>query len=494
MNSEPLYPPGFPTDSAEADRGSRPKQWPKSQGEQRRWIKYSLIGAVGLAVAAGGFFGYQYLASSPVETSPDRRAIPVDTTEIARVSSYEVPRIYTGEIAALRNSELGFERGGELVQVMVDEGQRVLAGATVARLDVRNLETQRLQVEAQKAQAVARLTELQNGARAEDIAEAEAAVRDLERQLTLQETQEKRREYLYERGAIAREQLDEFAFGADSLQAKLDQARSRLEELRNGTRFEQVDAQQAVVDQLDAQLQDIDVNISKSTIIVPFDGVVAERRADEGTVVGTGQPVIELIEAAEPEARIGIPADVVSQIQMGSRQSVRINNQPYPAEVTAILPQVESSTRTQMVVLALDNTAIGEIEPGQTARLTINATSQAEGFWLPRGALTQGIRGLWSCYVVVPADKYRGSQTEAEFVEDAYRKNRSVSETGQSAKNAFVVEQRSVEIIQQETSDDGSGANTRVLVRGTLQSGEQIVTSGVHRLVPGQRVTALSPE
>ncbi|MEL6603305.1 MAG: efflux RND transporter periplasmic adaptor subunit [Cyanobacteria bacterium J06614_10] len=472
MNSDPHYPSGVPTNSKNEKQSIHPQQWPNLLNRQRRWVKYSLIGAVGLAVATGGAMSYRVVVDSPAENVPDRRAVPVDTTEIVRVSSYEVPRIYTGEIAALRNSELGFERGGELVQVMVDEGQRVLTGDTVARLDVRNLQTQRLQVEAQKAQAVAQLTELQNGARAEDLAEAEAAVRDLEKQLTLQETQERRREYLYERGAIAREQLDEFAFGSDSLQAKLDQARSRLEELRNGTRFEQLDAQQAVVNQLDAQLQDIDVNISKSKIVAPFDGIVAERRADEGTVVGTGQPVVELVEAAAPEARIGIPADVVNQIQMGSRQSVTVDNQRYPAEVTAILPQVDSSTRTQRVVLALDDTAIGAIEPGQTARLTINETVQAEGFWLPRGALTQGIRGLWTCYVVVPAD---------------------------AQEDAFVVEQRSVEIIRQETfgdssSGDVSEANTRVFVRGTLQPGEKIVTSGIHRLVPGQSVTALSPD
>ncbi len=490
MNSEPLQSPSaFPANSAGAGSASSPKQWPKSLRRQPRWVRYALLGSVGLLVAVGGVAGYRALVSTPPETSAERSAaLPVETTAVERVSSYQVPRTYTGEIVALRSSELGFERGGELVQVMADEGQRVAAGQTLARLDIRNLETQRLQVEAQKAQAIARLTELQNGARAEDIAAAEAAVRDLEQQLTLQRTQEQRREYLYERGAIAREQLDEFAFGANSLQAKLDQAQSHLEELRNGTRFEQTDAQEAVVNQLDAQLRDIDVNISKSTISAPFDGIVAERRSDEGTVIGTGQAVIELVEAATPEVRIGIPASVVNQIQIGASETIRINNQPYSAEVTAILPEVDQSTRTQTVVLALDTAAIGEVEPGQTARLTISETIQSDGFWLPRGALTQGIRGLWTCYVVVPAAEYKGLEAQEAFVEKAKANSSQTAEQ----ENSLVVEQRSVEIIQQETTGDGANTSTRVLVRGTLQPGDQVVTSGVHRLVPKQKVTAVS--
>ncbi len=68
------------------------------------------------------------------------------------------------------------------------------SGAPLARLDVRNLQTQRLQIEAEKAQANARLRELEAGARAEDIAAASAAVRDLEQQIGLQRSQLTRRE------------------------------------------------------------------------------------------------------------------------------------------------------------------------------------------------------------------------------------------------------------------------------------------------------------
>ena len=477
MNSDPLYPtnalPADSADSAELPQAPRLRQTPL--------IRYGLLGAAGLLLLAGSVVGFRALSESQSASSVvEGRVLPVETIEIEPVSSYSVPRIYTGEIVSLRSSELGFERGGELVRVMADEGEQVSVGTPLAELDIRNLETQRLQLEAQKAQAQARLNELQNGARAEDIAVAEAAVRDLEQQFSLRETQRQRREYLFEQGAIAREQLDEFSFGAGSLQAKLDQARSQLQELQNGTRSEQVNGQIAVVNQLDAQLQNIDVNLSKSTIVAPFDGVVASRKADEGTVIGSGQSVIEFVEAAAPEVKVGVPPAIANRLQIGSAKTIRVNDQPYQAQVTAVLPTIDAATRTQTVVLALDPTAVGAVEPGQTARLTVDETIQAQGFWLPTAALTQGIRGLWTCYVLVPASNRTPTDS---FVESSSESDR---------ESSAAVEQRAVEIIQQESTKNVSGSSTRVLVRGTLEPGDRVVTSGIHRLVPGQKVRAIA--
>ena len=373
------------------------------------------------------------------------------------VSNYDVARAYTGEIAALRASDLGFERTGQLVEVYVQEGDRVAAGAPVARLDTRNLQTQRQQLEAEKARAVAQLAELETGARVEDIAAAEATVRDIEQQLALQQAQRSRRAVLYNEGAISREELDEFSYGQGALQARLDQAQSNLEELQNGTRQEQLDAQQALVQQLDARIADVDVNISKSTLTASFDGIVSTRQVDEGTVVGVGQSVIRLVENAAPEARIGMPVDTAKQMQVGDRQTIQIGGETYAATVAAVLPEVDPGTRTQIVVLQLEQADLPHINPGQTARVELIETIPTEGVWIPTNALTQDIRGLWSCYVL--------------------------TQLNDSNPTVYDVQPQTVEILHQDAN--------QALVRGTVQPGDRVVANGVHRLVPGQQVRPL---
>lgn len=419
------------------------------------------LGLTGVLLAGGISLARWQSTPPPAEAAADRTSatlLPVNTLVLKPTSSYDVLRAYTGEIAALRTSELGFERSGELVGVLVRDGDRVAAGQPIARLDIRNLQAQRQQLVAQKAEAVARLAELEAGPRPEDAAAAEAEVRDLEQQLLLGEAQYARREFLYNEGAISQEELDEFAYDRGSLQARLDRARSNLAELRNGTRQEQIDAQQAVVRQLDASIANLNVDISKSTIAAPFAGIVAARQVDEGTVVGAGQTVIRLVEAAAPEARIGLPVETALRLQPGLTQQLQLGGETYGATVVSVLPEVDPQTRTREVIFALEPAAVPQVQPGQTVRVELAETVPAEGFWLPTGALTRDIRGLWSCYVLQPAE----------------------------TPDAATVEPVSVEILHQEAE--------RVLVRGTLQPGDRIVADGVHRLVPGQTVRPLPRE
>ena len=423
-------------------------------------FRYGIFGVLGLMLIVGTVFAANNLIKTEPETEEVTTAapLPVTTLQAKPVKSYPVMRTYTGEIAAIRTSELGFERGGKLIQVFVKEGDRVKLEQPIAKLDVSNLQMQKLQLEAQKAQAQARLDEFIAGPRQQDIAAARAAVDDIKQQLQLQRTKLKRRKYLYGEGAIAREQLDEIAFGENSLNARLRQAQSNLDELLAGTRTEQVAAQRAAVKQLEASISDLQITIAKSTIKAPFAGIVSARQIDEGTVVNAGQAVVRLVENTSPEARIGMPATVVNKLQVGSPQTVEINNQNYSARVASILPVVNSNTRTQVVVLKLESSLISKTNPGQTVRLKLTDTIPTEGFWLPNKALTQGLRGLWTCYVLA----------------------KPKADNPNLPKDAFVLEQRSVEILHQESD--------RALVRGTLQSGDRIVANGVHRLVPGQMV------
>ncbi|MEM9815189.1 MAG: efflux RND transporter periplasmic adaptor subunit [Cyanobacteria bacterium P01_D01_bin.6] len=439
----------------QTDLASGSKSWlnPRS-----RWLIG--LGAVGLLLAVGVPILQTRLAAQPVVTADasGNSLLVVETLTVTVVDSYSVSRAYTGEIAALRSSDLGFTRGGELVQVLVSEGDLVSAGQPLAQLDTQNLLTQRRQLEAQLAEAQARLLELERGARQEDIAAAQAKVRDIESQLQLQQQQRSRREYLYAEGAISREQLDEFAFGAETLEARLDQAKSNLNELLNGTRPEQVAAQQAVVQQLEASIADVDVNLSKSTLKAPFKGIVSAQEADEGVVVGAGQSVVRLVESKAPEARIGMPDSAASTLKPGLPVTVSLGSDQYAATVKSVLPEVDSDTRTQMVVFQLEPGAIARLSPGETARVELSETISTSGLWVPTQALTQDIRGLWSAYTLVPG--------EADAGEDR-----------------FIVEAQSLEILHQESD--------RVLVRGTLQAGDRIVADGVHRLVPGQQVRSL---
>jgi multidrug efflux pump subunit AcrA (membrane-fusion protein) len=443
----------LPIDSPVDLIGSKPRSHPptpnpeaRPSGPQRfrprRW--WWALAALPLALGVG----LRSLSPS-VESTPATAPLPVEVTILTAVDAYQVERQYVGELVAQRRSGLGFEQGGRVVALLVQEGDRVVTGQPLARLDTRSLISQRQQLMAQRDQAIATLNELQNGPRQQSIAAAQAAVADLEQQVALAKGQRDRRSALYDRGAISLEELDQQTFGTGALENRLAQAQSQLDELLAGTRPEQLAAQAARVRQLEATLQAVDVDLSKAVITAPFSGRISQRLVDEGVVVSGGQPLVQLSEGGATEARIGIPADVADSLSLGSAQTVAVGGRSFSATLTALLPELESTSRTVTAVLTL-NTA-EELTLGQTARLVLTHSQPAPGFWLPTTALVQGEQGLWSVYVA----------------------------TGEGAAEATVARQP-VDIVHTEAD--------RVLVQGLVQGGDRVITSGTHRVVPGQAI------
>ena len=234
--------------------------------------------------------------------------------------------------------------------------------------------------------------------------------------------------------------------------ARLAAAEEQLAELRAGTRKEQIAAQRARVAQLEAAIDRIDIDLAKSELRAPFDGAVARRRVDEGTVVSAGTPIVEVIEDGVLEARVGIPVEATEGIQLGRQYELAVGNRAIHATVTALLPQLDSRTRTVTVVLTVAQKDIAGLTPGRIVRLSQPETLSTPGYWLPLGALAKGERGLWSAYALLPTQR----------------------------DNEYTVERRDVEVLYTEAE--------RAYVRGVLSPGELVVADGVHRIVPGQRV------
>lgn len=392
----------------------------------------------------------------PVEVKDTiSKALPVRTLTVSPVSSHQESRRYSGNIVVKRSSDIGFEQSGKLVSLLVEEGQPISKGALVASLDTQNLQVQRRELLAQRSQATAQLRELEAGPRSQTIAASKAKVRDLQEQLVLAQAKFKRRENLLKAGAISSEQLEEVRTDVKAQQARVDEAQSQVDELLAGTRPEQIALQKSVIDQFNAQIDRIDLDIQKSQLKAPYSGTIAQRNVNIGTVITAGQPIVRLVEDNNLEARIGIPAQKANQLGIGSSHRLKIGEQIIAGRVTSILPVVDSATRTVTVIFKLNQSR--GIRSGQVVSVELSDSIPLSGYWLPTGALVKGTRGLWSCYVLGTADPENS--------------------------RVFNIQRKDVEVI--------SIQGDRLLVRGTLTPGDRVIVEGAHRIVTGQMVEAI---
>ncbi len=265
-------------------------------------------------------------------------------------------------------------------------------------------------------------------------AEQAAALAEAEASLALASATRERLRGVVESGGVSRQGLDEAREGRRSAAATVELARQRL--------------------------AGIDVDLDKTRLRSPFAGTVVERMADEGRVVAGGEPVLRVQEATAPEIRVAVAGDAIDRLEPGSVHALEHAGSTLQARLRAVLPLRSARTRTVDALFDPVAPAPG-LRPGDLVRLPLSLDIAQPGFWLPTSALAEGDRGLWSLYLAEADDS---------------------APAGLAASHR--ISRRGVELVHQESG--------RVFVRGRLRDGEKVVSSGLHRVVPGQwvRVTA----
>ena len=280
----------------------------KSPPFTARLKRPGLLLAISAAIGAVLVCGYWSIgpATAPASQLSDVAAaerLKVDVIGVELTDRFTRRIDFVGRVEAARESDLSFERMGLVTAVLVEEGDSVAANQVLARLDTAKLDAQRHVLVARLDGARALLSELVAGPRAEDLKGQRAEVKRLGFDLKRVELSRDRNEALLESAATSRERYEVDLYAAQAAQSALEAATAQLEELENGTRAERLDAQRAVVKQIEAEIASVDVDLRKSELRTPFAGRVGDRIVDEGVVVAAGNPILSVLEVSRPELR-----------------------------------------------------------------------------------------------------------------------------------------------------------------------------------------------
>lgn len=253
----------------------------------------------------------------------------------------------SGTVEATR-ADLGFQVPGRIRELIPREGDSVLGGQELARLDLRELEAARDGARAQVDAAEARLAEFRRGSRPQEVAQAEAAARAATERAddALRDAERTRR--LFEGGAVSRQTLDRVETALQVAEAGRVQAAQALALVRAGPRSEVIRTQEAVVEQARANLARAEASVAYGIIVAPFPGRVTVRHREPGETVGAGAPVLTLLDPDDRWVRIYVRQDRIGAVQIGMAADIVSDTYPdqvYSGEVTFIGSEAEFTPR-----------------------------------------------------------------------------------------------------------------------------------------------------
>lgn len=196
------------------------------------------------------------------------------------------------------------------------EGDRVRKGDTLVFLRIPTVMAKLQQAEAARQAAQAQDMKAIKGARAEQITGAYELWQKAIAGLEIAERSYKRVQNLYDNGVVSAQKRDEAEANYKAMAASEKAAKSQYDMAKSGTEREDKLAAQALVEQAKGAVAEVESYVEESALISPINGMVSERFPELDELVGTGAPIMNIVDLNDMWVTFSVREDLLSQFKM----------------------------------------------------------------------------------------------------------------------------------------------------------------------------------
>jgi multidrug efflux pump subunit AcrA (membrane-fusion protein) len=354
---------------------------------RRRPLSWLL--ALGAIVALGGAAAFM-LRSARASAAPKAPSVQVSRRTLrSQIQATGVVRAMTGA-----EVKVGARISGRVERLFANVGDRIEKGAPIAQLDDRDLRARLAKAKADLAAARAQAGLVKRGARAEEIAESEAGLRQARAEAALAQTQERRTSALAEKGYTGQDELDKARRDRAVADAKVAATESRLALVRARFLPEDVALAEARVQQAVAAVAEAEAMVSYATLEAPISGVVAQVATQEGETVSAGlnaPTFVTIIDLDRLEVAAYVDEVDVGRVRVAQKATFTVDSFPeaeFAGKVTAIYPRalIQSNVVNYITTIAIENSE-GRLKPDMTANVSVSLDEREDVLALPDKAL-----------------------------------------------------------------------------------------------------------
>jgi RND family efflux transporter MFP subunit len=371
-------------------------------------------------------------------------------------------RPVVGTVQPARRSEIGSAVDGRVIEFLVENGDRVSAGAQLAQLRTDTLELERRGAQAELTLREQELAELKNGTDEETIANLAARMKSVDARLGYQKAQLERVQSLFQQGkAASQNELDEAV--SASLAAENDYlAVKALHDLAiRGPRQEKIAQAEARVAIQQEAVRVLDEQIARHAIVAPFDGFVVAEHTEVGQWVARGGLIAEVIQLSEVDVVVHVLEDEIPRLKVGQKATLEVpsaTRKEWSGTVRRIIPQADARARTLPVEVRVTNQiedGVPVLKAGVLARVHLPTGRKQQSLMVPKDALVLG--GVQTLVYVLQQPDGNSNETTVRAVPVTL----------------------------------GVSDGQQIQVTGNLSEGDRVVVQGNERLKSGQAVSVL---
>ena len=228
---------------------------------------------------------------------------------------------------------------GRIKQFLADEGKQVKMGDTLVILDSPELTAKLEQANAAENAAQAQNKKALKGARKETILGAYEMWQKALVGVDISKKSYDRVQRLFDKGVVPAQKRDEAEAQYKAAMATASAAKSQYSMAKNGAENEDKEAALALVDRAKGAVNEVKSYIKEITLTSPINGEVTEVYPKCGELVGTGAPIMSIVDLSDIWFTFNVREDLLGGLKMGKTFKVKVpalNNQIVEVKVTYI--------------------------------------------------------------------------------------------------------------------------------------------------------------
>jgi HlyD family secretion protein len=350
-----------------------------------RWAKWWIIGGVLLFVLLGAARFIYSRANAALEVEVARATKTTSNNAVAG----SVILSATGYIVAHHKIQVASKVVGKVAWIGVEKGDRVQQGQTIARLEDDEYRAQLQQAKGKLAALEARLLELQNGSRPEEIEVAKANLERERADMANAKLNLDRMQQLLKDQVMSQQNYDDARARYDVQAARVASMDKTYQLVRIGPRQEQIAQVRGEIEQVKGEVAFAETQLSNTIIRAPIRGTILERIVERGEFVTTGFVgdrgakgyVVSMADLDDLQVELDINQNDFAKLSSRQRGTIRTDayrDRSYQGFIAEIAPEANRQKATVQVKVKVENPD-GDLRPDMNASVDFIADAPTGG-------------------------------------------------------------------------------------------------------------------
>jgi HlyD family secretion protein len=235
---------------------------------------------------------------------------------------------------------------GRIISLNIEEGRRVTKGDILAEVERTEYQADVEQMQGVLRRNKAELSELETGARPQEIAGATADLQEQEEILSQLESQFKRTKEMLKTNSVSIAEFEQTQSSYLSTRKRIEKLRQALDMMKEGPRKERIEVARAAVVQAEANLAKSIWRLDNCTLRAPISGTILKKNAEEGNLVNPvafsgSTSVCDIADLSDLEIDLNIQERDVSRVFVDQECEIRSEAFPkrvYKGKVSRLMP------------------------------------------------------------------------------------------------------------------------------------------------------------